>query len=151
MKKFFVMQALIITMVLMLMGGVAAQAPLEGEMELDFYPENPIWRGTITGDISGNMYFTNVGPGRRGEELRGQTVSFEEVWLITDAEDNMILAGTDEGIVSPNSKYRMNGVVTEAAPEYSHLVGRTVHMSGYITWDPGTGAPLTAPGTFRIN
>lgn len=151
MKKLIAIPALNITLIVMLLGAVSAQAPLEGAMELDFYPENPIWRGTITGDITGNMYFTNVGPGRRGEELRGQTISFEEVWLITDAEDNMILAGTDEGIVSPNSKYRMNGVVTEAAPAYSHLVGRTVHMSGYITWDPDTGAPLTAPGTFRIN
>ena len=63
----------------------------------------------------------------------------------------MLLTGTDEGIVSPNSKYRMNGEVTDAAEQWSHLIGRTVHMSGYITWDPDTGMPLTAPGTFRVN
>jgi len=74
---------------------------------------------------------------------------FEEEWWITD-QGGTILRGTDEGVVSPNSKYRMNGVVTEAAPEWSHLIGRKVHASGYITWDPDTGAPLTAPGTFRI-
>ncbi len=150
MRRFVVLPALALTLILLLPGTAPAEEPLIGQMELDFYLDNPVWRGNITGDISGNMFFTNVGPGRRGVEERGMTLSFEEVWLITDEYGNMLLTGTDEGVVSANSKYRMNGVVTGAAPEWSYLIGRAVHMSGYITWDP-TGLPLTAPGTFRVN
>jgi hypothetical protein len=131
----------------------ASGPPLTGQMELDFYEDNPIWRGSITGDISGYIFFSNVGTGKRGEQEPGMTFPFSETWLIsTDKKGKkMLLTGTDEGVVSPNSEYRMNGVVTDAAPEWSHLIGRNVHISGYITWDPVTGAPLTAPGTFRIN
>jgi len=150
MKRFIVFPALALTLMLLLPGAAQVQAPLRGQMELDFYEDNPIWRGTITGDISGNMFFTNVGTGKRGNQEPGMTIHFAEIWLITDEYGNMLLTGTDEGVVSPNSEYRMNGVVTDAAPEWAHLIGRTVHMSGYITWD-ATGWPLTAPGTFRVN
>ena len=100
------------------------------------------------------MIFTNVGTGKRGEQEPGMTMPFAEVWLISSDKKGkkMLLTGTDEGVVSPNSEYRMNGVVTGAAPQWSHLIGRTIHASGYITWDPDIpGLPLTAPGTFRIN
>ena len=151
MRRKVVSPVLVFVTICLLAVAVLADLPVSGEMELDFYPENPVWRGTISGDINGNMFFTNVGPGKRGEELRGQTISFEEIWLITDDNENMLLTGTDAGIVSPNSKYRMNGEVTDASPEWSHLIGHTVHMSGHITWDPESGMPLTAPGTFRVN
>ncbi len=151
MRRLIVLPALAFALMLLVPGTAQVQEPLIGQMELNFYPDNPVWRGTITGDISGNMFFTNVGPGKRGVEERGPTLSFEEIWLIEDESGNMLLTGTDAGVVSgANSKYRMNGVVTDAAPQWSHLIGRTVHMSGYITWDP-TGWPLTAPGTFRVN
>ena len=150
MKRFIILLTLALTLMLLLPGTTPAEAPLVGQMELDFYYDPMCWRGTITGDISGNIFFTNLGPGKRGVEERGMTLSFEEVWLITDEYGNMLLTGTDEGVVSANSKYRMNGVVTGAAPEWSYLIGRTVHASGYITWDPA-GWPLTAPGIFRVN
>ncbi|MDH3196619.1 MAG: hypothetical protein OEO21_00095 [Candidatus Krumholzibacteria bacterium] len=143
-KKLVLVPALAFTLVLLLPGTAQVQSPLIGQMELNYYEPNPIWRGTITGDISGEIFFSNIG----GKEA-GMAYHFEEEWWITD-QGGTILRGTDEGVVSPNSKYRMNGVVTEAAPEWSHLIGRKVHASGYITWDPDTGAPLTAPGTFRI-
>jgi hypothetical protein len=116
-----------------------------GQMELNYYDLNPIWRGTITGDINGEIFFSNIG----GKEA-GMSYHFQETWEIK-VGGVVILSGTDEGVVSPNSDYRMNGVVTYAAPDWAHLLGRNIHASGYITWDPNTGAPLTAPGTFRIN
>jgi hypothetical protein len=151
-KKLIILLALALAFTLVLVPAVSAIKPLRGAMELDFYPVNPIWRGTITGDISGKMYFTNVGTGKRGDQDPGKTIHFEEIWLITDEEDNMLLTGTDKGVVSlDGSEYRMNGVITDASEEYAHLIGRNVHMSGYITWDPDTGLPATAPGTFRVN
>lgn len=150
MKKLIVSVALVLT--LMLVPAVSAMDPLIGSMALDFNPVNPIWRGTITGDISGNMYFNNTGTGKQGDQDPGKTIHFAEIWFITDEDENMLLIGTDHGVVSlDGSEYRMNGVVTDAAPQWSHLIGRNVHMSGYITWDPDTGAPATAPGTFRVN
>lgn len=123
--------------------------PLYGEMELYFQPAtapSPVWSGTISGDINGCMYFYNT-----GDVVVGQADHFWEIWLITDCEGNMLLEGTDKGVFSmKNGMYRMNGVVTDAATGYSHLVGRNVHMSGTITFDPETGMPATAPGIFQI-
>lgn len=151
-KRLIISLALAFTLVSVFAVPLQAKEPLSGSMELDYYDDNPIWRGTITGDISGKMFFTNVGTGKQGDQDPGMTIHFGEIWLITDEEDNMLLTGTDEGVVSlGNSEYRMNGWVTDAASTLSHLIGRSVHISGYITWDPETGAPVTAPGTFRVN
>jgi hypothetical protein len=152
MKRLIVVLAVALACALVAAPTVIAIKPLRGAMELDYYPDNPIWRGTISGDISGKMFFTNVGTGKQGNQAPGMTIHFGEIWLITDAEDNMLLTGTDEGVVSlDGSEYRMNGEVVDASEAWEHLTGRKVHMSGYITWDPDTGMPATAPGTFRIN
>jgi hypothetical protein len=124
--------------------------PLYGEMELYFQPDtapSPVWSGTISGDINGCMHFYNT-----GDVVVGQADHFWEIWVITDCEGNMLLEGTDKGVFSmKNGKYRMNGVVTDAVGDYEYLIGHNVHMSGIITFDPDTGFPLTAPGTFRVN
>ena len=101
------------------------------------------WSGTISGDIEGNIYFYKT-----EGKLVGQANHYWEVWLITDDDDNMLLMGTDKGVVSlKNLKYRMSGVVTDAAPQYEHLIGRNVYMSGeVIPLDPPEG-----PGIFRVN
>ncbi|MDH3216234.1 MAG: hypothetical protein OEN01_08075 [Candidatus Krumholzibacteria bacterium] len=150
MKKLSVVIVMLCVVTLVL---AASGPPLTCPMEVNFYEDNPIWRGTVTGDISGYIFFTNIGTGKRGDQEPGMTLPFAEVWLISSDKKGkkMILTGTDEGVVSPNSDYRMNGLVTDAAPEWSHLIGRQAHASGYITWDPDTGMPLTAPGTFKIN
>ena len=150
MKKLSVVIVMLFVVTLAL---AASGPPLTCPMEVNFYEDNPIWRGTVTGDISGYIFFTNIGTGKRGDQEPGMTLPFAEVWLISSDKKGkkMILTGTDEGVVSPNSDYRMNGLVTDAAPEWSHLIGRQAHASGYITWDPDTGMPLTAPGTFKIN
>jgi hypothetical protein len=145
-KSKLLMLALALTSVLMTAVIVNAK-PLYGVMALDFTgPANPVWTGTISGDIGGKMYFYNTG----GRDV-GQAHFFEETWLITDQDDVMLLTGTDTGVVSWASlKYRMNGVVEDAAPGYEYLIGHNVHMSGTITLD-GAGVPETAPGVFRVN
>ena len=144
-KSKLLMLALALTSVLMTAVIVNAK-PLYGVMALDFTGlTNPVWSGTISGDINGKMYFINTG----GRDV-GQAHFFEETWLITDENDDMLLTGTDTAVVSwRNAKYRMNGVVLDAAPKYTHLIGHNVHMSGIITFDGET--PDTAPGVFRVN
>jgi hypothetical protein len=145
MSKLVVLPALAFALLLMLPGTAQVDSTINCQMELDFYFDNPIWRGTISGGISGEIYFSNI-----GDKESGMAYHFAETWVIKDV-DTVLLSGTDEGVVGPNSKYRMNGVVTYAAGQWAHLLGRNIHASGYITWDPDTGAPLTAPGTFRVN
>jgi hypothetical protein len=127
--------------------------PLYGEMELFKPPSGPShpewgplsWSGTISGDINGNIYFYKT-----GSKVVGQAKHFWEVWLITDAQGDMLLMGTDEGVVSvANLKFRMNGVVTDAAPRYEHLNGRNVHMSGQVI--PISQTEKQALGIFRVN
>ncbi len=80
----------------------------------------------------------------------GQSRHFEEVWWITDDEGNMLLWGTDKGAFCPlkNPKYRMSGVVRYAAPEYEHLIGRNMYISGEVDL---AAVPPEAPGIFRVN
>ncbi len=101
--------------------------------------------GTNSGDINGKMYFYNT-----GRKVVGNAKHFWEVWLITDDFGDMLLMGTDKGVVSlANMMYRMNGVVTDAAPQYEHLIDRNVHMSGIVI-SLGSGVKQ-APGEFRVN
>lgn len=150
MRRLIVLPALVIALMLVLPGTAQVGPPLIGQVELDFYLENPIWRGPISGDINGWIEFTSV-----TGWARGMAWHFGETWAIRAGENGpVILAGTDGGIISPdpNTKYVMNGIVTEAGPGYEHLIGRNVHASGYVTWDPEDPTlPVTAPGTFRIN
>jgi len=133
--------------------GIVHAKPQYGEMKLyDPLPTDPlhpeygilVWSGTITGDINGKMYFYNSG----GRDV-GQVSFFEETWLINDENGDMLLLGTDQGVVSWNNlKYRMNGVVTDAASEYANLLGHNVHMRGVII---PSDTIWQAPGVFRVN
>ena len=146
----FLVLGLVLTMVLMTVVNVNAR-PVYSTMDLIKVPLGPphpewgpnTWSGTVSGDIDGNIYFYKT-----GGKLVGQANHFEEVWLITDSQDNMLLMGTDKGVVSLKSfSYRMSGVVTGAAPQYESLIGRNMHMSGEIIFQ----TPPLAPGIFRVN
>ena len=106
-KSKLLMLTLALTSVLMTAVIVNAK-PLYGEIELYFmapgpvHPEYgpPLWSGTITGDIDGEIFFYAT-----GWKDVGQVHFFEEVWLITDEYENMLLTGTDTGVFSfANSK-----------------------------------------------
>ena len=144
--------AFALTSVLMTVTAVNAK-PLYGEMALYKPPVGPphpewgplSWSGTISGDINGNIYFYKT-----GSKVVGNVKHFWEVWLITDESGDMLLMGTDRGVVSlANMKYRMNGEVTDAAPQYEGLIGRNVHMSGIVISISPT--VKQAPGEFRVN
>jgi len=146
------MVACALTSVLMTVFTVNAE-PLYAEIALFKPPVGPShpewgplsWSGTISGDIDGNIYFYKT-----GSKVVGNVKHFWEVWLITDETGDMLLMGTDKGVVSlANMKYRMNGAVTDAASQYEHLIGRNVHMSGIVISISPT--EKQAPGIFRVN
>jgi hypothetical protein len=134
-------------------------ANLTGEMSLDFHTgwdgssTMPIWEGSITFE-DGSVYdmkFYHLSPFKNFS----QASPFEELWEIGTGDDFM--EGTDEGVTVLANKppepctYRMNGTITDAGGKFAGWKGHHIHMSGIITWDPITGAALTAPGTFRAN
>ena len=121
-----------------------AQAKQYGStVELSFNPDfsetEPIWVGTISGEIDGTMKFWATGPDPTKDlghppGFPWQVHFFTEYWEITDGDGDLI-AGIDNGNTGySNWKYRMNGVVTEATGKYVDLVGHRVHMHGQIEW-----------------
>lgn len=120
-------------------------AQYRSEMYVSFNPDvfvdpaNPIWVGTISGDIDGTMVFWATGPIPPKDlgnppDFPWRVHFFTEYWEITD-EDGDMIAGIDKGnTVSSNWKFRMNGEVTMATGKYSDLVGHKVHMHGQIEW-----------------
>ncbi|MHA2349576.1 MAG: hypothetical protein ACXADL_08095 [Candidatus Thorarchaeota archaeon] len=95
-------------------------------------PTQPIWQGTISGDINGEMVFWAVGPVPPKDV--GKVHFFCEEWLIIDDEGDMIF-GIDKGVTTfANWGFRMNGEVTDATGKYADLVGHRVHMHGQIEW-----------------
>lgn len=131
--------------------------------------EIPDWVGHITfegDDTEYGMAFFNIGTGKSFDVASGNVIFFSEIWTIYESIDfefdtdgvltvfepgAIVLNGTDEGIVSlANSKYHMNGEITEAFGDFVMWQGRNVHMSGIIVWYP-FGAPYTAPGICRFN
>lgn len=154
---------------------VSAKTPLTGTMTLQFNlgwsePSNdvPIWVGNIVIDgAEYGMAFFNLGTGKPFEEDRpGLASFFGERWAIyhgldfTFDENGFLtefvpgptaLWGYDAGVVSfANVTYRMNGSVEDASAEFAEWIGRNVHMSGTIEFSDA-GAPLYAPGMFRVN
>lgn len=152
-----------------------ADKPISGDMELYFNlgfgnPEAPCpditWAGTV--ELMGITYGIAFFP--TGEKNVGKVHHFTEVWEVYDtpfdftggvltecSPGEIVLSGTDAGVSSPNSKFRMNGTVEEAFAPFAQWEGRHVHMSGDITWmeiivdEETITVPATAPGFFRIN
>ena len=123
-----------------------AQAKQYGStMEVSFNPlvfsdpTEPIWVGTISGEIDGTMVFWATGPNPSKDlghppGFAWQVHFFTEYWEITD-EDGDLIAGIDKGNTGySNWKFRMNGEVTVATGKYVDLVGHRVHMHGQIEW-----------------
>ena len=116
----------------------------------------PGWVGTVTFE-DGSVY------GIKFNHLGGdwpeisQSYHFWEEYIIYNLSDGTeLMKGPDEGVVSirkyPDpTKYVINGKVSEAYGVFADQLGRNLHINGIINWDEATGAPLTAPGTLRIN
>ena len=134
---------------------------LHGKMDLNFVgappgPNDPgwlTWKGTIKGDIEGDIIFWNtlsekVGPNK-------DWVHFKEIWQIFDSDTNeLLLEGYDEGYITPSKKYAMVGRVTSVSEDYEKYIGHYVVMFGTIyfveiqTPDGPKLVPSTAPGLF---
>lgn len=182
-RKMLALLAMVVALSLISLAPATAKKPLSGAMDLEFnlnfgtdWPCNHItWAGTV--DLDGVLYEMIFIPTDAKDV--GNVHHFWEDWEIYpyDEENPLfvwfdfpprvlvacdpgdvspVLWGTDEGVTTPNSKYRMNGTIDGAESPFEVWLGRNVHMSGTIEWydAPGMdwdGAPQFAPGIFRAN
>jgi len=141
-KKSVVLLALVSTLMLVSVAMVQAKKPFRFEVE--GWKEPFGWGATITsGPLSGmTMYWDQP-----IVEFRGSRVYFFEEWWIEDGGGNEILRGFDEGVTRmKNGKFTGNGKVTNAIPEWNHLVGLKEQCEGTVDFDT-----MTFTGTIQIN
>ncbi len=134
--------ALVLTLMLVSVAMVQAKKPFRFEVE--GWKEPFGWGATITsGPFKGmTMYWDQP-----IVEFRGSRVYFFEEWWIEDGGGNEILRGFDEGVTRmKNGKFTGNGKVTNAIPEWNHLVGLKEQCEGTVDFDT-----MTFTGTIQIN
>ena len=145
-KKSIALLTVVFTLTLVMIATVEAR-PLRSTtmLTLNIEPEegDHAWSGAFEG--LGTIYFY-----ADGEVLEaGITTHHPERWEIVDADDDILMSGTDTTLVNwVNMKFMAHGVVTEAYGEWAHLVGHTFHARGIINdgvW------PYTALAEIRIN
>jgi hypothetical protein len=129
--KVWVAAVLLVACFLLVAGAAQAKAPLK--CTADFYSDATMdhWEVALTGDIDGTMYV-------HGDEsvewfFPGKTEHFFETW-ITYPDSGGWFSGTDGGVWSfVTFKFRANGWVTDASPEWRRLVGYKFHEVGTTT------------------
>jgi hypothetical protein len=109
----------------------------------------PYWLGTVIGPdctVAGEIEFRAV-----PEEYftSGKTIHFVETFVIRPY-DGGELYGKNYGVWNLSTfKYRANGWVLNATPEWEQMIGYKYHESG-TTSDPADAPPIYAPGGWAI-
>ena len=110
--------------------------------EESYWGAGEYWAGTVTGprcSVAGNIKFVEEEP-----SFPGNTMHFVEVFTIHPDSGGSI-EGKDWGVWNFSTfKFRAQGWVTDASPEWEHLVGSRYHEIG-VTSNPAVPGPITAP------
>jgi len=143
-KRLSVLLALAFALALLPAVSAQPMKPLRCESSIYVDWDAGVWKGTVTGDISGSITIT---PGVAS--YPGATEHFFETWGIKTASGS--IWGFDEGVWSfKNFKWITNGRVTGANGTWTYLVGCKMHTSGTTSPFLGPGYPLTGVGTMTI-
>ena len=138
--------AVVLVLVMLLTAASVAQAKAPLKCEAEFYTDMSMdhWEVALTGDVAGTMYV--YGDPSREFFFPGKTEHFFETWDVYSDSGEWLFSGNDAGVWSfVTFKFRANGRVTEAAPEWQYLVGHKFHEIGTTT-DPFTGDPFSVSG-----
>lgn len=111
-----------------------------------------VWEGNIHGDIEGQLrWWAVLGAGPPNMPETAKVSFYETRWEIWD-DDVLLLEGNSKGkTASPpgqESRWRGNGIVTEAGEAFAGWIGRHTSEGGNVIWDP---FPYSGEGFFRIN
>jgi len=99
------------------------------------------WKGTITGGITGTVYFWE---NWEKNYIVGKVEHFFEEFYI-DLGDGWV-SGYDKGVWNfATFKYRAHGFVTAASENYAGMIGNFLFEEGTTT-DPNLGFPITGTG-----
>jgi len=100
------------------------------------------WKGQITGDITGTVYFWE---NWEKNYVVGKVEHFFEEFYIDLG--NGWVSGYDKGVWNfATFKFRAHGFVTAASENYAYMIGNVFFEEGTTT-DPDLGLPIT--GTAR--
>jgi len=138
---------------------VEAKKPLRWESACSINPpyahynppwdrDNPTWTGTVTREDGavGTFAWLNY-----GAIFMGGVQQFYGIWWAM-WDDDVYVEGTHVGTFRyANSKFTINGRVTIATLQYSHLEGRKIHNIGYVDWEGGTYGIGYSENVFQIN
>lgn len=135
--------------------GLSESSPLRGVIDMQ-YPGGPggvcplvppvtvpfpsqCWYGTVEGDIDGTVAFWETD----ANFFPGKTEHYFEVFTILP-EGGGSINGVDAGVWSFQTfKFRAQGWVTDASPEWASMVGYKYFEMG-TTSDPNLGLPVTS-------
>jgi len=126
------------------LASVSAQPmkPLRCEVSCSIDWGLPGWKGTVTGDIEGEITYTlDVSTAWVKDDIE----HFYETWVIVTDEGT--ISGFNEGIYMLKNKYMWvaNGRVTSATGDWAYLVGCEEHELGTTTsFIPGGDVDGTA-------
>lgn len=138
-------------------GAIKCEIPIE----FNFHDGStfPYWKGEISGcDLEGMTikFFHDADYPQPNFDnpasppppvLVGNTYHFYELFTIYDLDGEPILYGKDVGVLTfSNWKFRANGVVTAASPEWEHLIGSRYYERGTVD-PPGLAIPTFALDT----
>jgi hypothetical protein len=150
-RSLLLITALMLAFSFMSGSAVAAKPSESGVIDCDLYIEygehddcedTLCWLGKVTGpkcDVEGTIRFDAV-----GEEYfyPGNTMHFVETFTIAPYSGGFI-EGKDWGVWNYSTfKFRANGWVTEASPQWADLAGAHHHEMG-VTSDPFADPPVT--------
>ena len=145
-RRLLLVTVLMVALLFVSSAAVAAQPSGSAAIKcvLDINYNGAYWLGTVTGprcSVEGEIRFDAV-----EEEYfyPGKTMHFVEEFTIWP-DSGGVIHGKDSGVWNMTTfKFRAQGWVTDATPEWEHLVGSRYHEIGW-TSNPDDGFPITAP------
>ena len=143
--------ALMVSLFLSSFSAVSAEPnePIECIMDIVYDGHQPgefYWYGPVSGcSLEGHIRFD--ADLERPSYFEGNTLHFFEEFTIYPASGGEIY-GENAGVGDffKRFKFRANGWVTDATPEWAHLIGSKTFEMGTSS-NPAEGLPITAPGT----
>ena len=158
MNKKTLLLAVVLTAVLLFVSlpPVSAEpGAIECDLDITYDKHAPgqwYWLGEVSGpdcSVAGEIAFYAV---PEEYSFAGKTVHFVENFVITPYSGGKIF-GKNYGVWTLSTfKYRANGWVLDASPEWQHLIGYKYHEMGVTSTDTSNTPPdpIYAPGGWAI-
>ena len=148
-RSLILMLGLLVLLLFVSLSTVSAKpnAPIECVIDIvyDEYDDGFYWYGPVSGCIlEGTIRFDE--DEENPSYITGNRLHFFEKFTITTSEGEIYGINAGVGDIFKKFKFRAHGWVTDASPEWEHLIGYKTFEMGTSS-DPADFPPITAPGT----